>query len=77
MHELQQAGKSKQFADEVHYLLEGLRSSALNVRRSTTSEIAIKILDEKFVAGIRPHSSIREILSHLKDEKDPVFISNA
>jgi hypothetical protein len=74
VNELRVAGRSKQFADELSYLIEGLKASALNVRRSTSLELSTKLLNESFIIGIRPHSSIRCIFKLMVVDDDPVFI---
>lgn len=73
MHQLRVEGKSKQFTDEMNYLLEGFKSKQLKIRRSTAFEFSKKIMDEGFVVGIRPHSSIRRIFSLIHNDADPVY----
>ncbi|KAI8905108.1 hypothetical protein EDD86DRAFT_212249 [Gorgonomyces haynaldii] len=69
---LREAGKSRQFNDELEYLMDGL-DCKLNVKRSTALEICQKILDAEFVNSIRPHSFLKRCFSLMIEDKDPML----
>jgi hypothetical protein len=75
-HELRVSGKSRQIVEELEYLIQGIHSGSVNVKRSSLIEFAVKLSKQKFKTDIRAHSPLSKIFVAISNDPDNVIFSH-